>query len=359
MDASWKENVSTPALIIYYEAMKKNIETMATFAKQNNVKLRPHVKTHKCPNIAHLQLKEGSSGICVHRVGEAEVFSQAGFNDILISNEVVDLSQIKRLIDLNKWNKVRVCVDSEKNVKDLSEIALKANLKLEVLIDLNVGMGRVGVLPGESTLKLAEFIRKASGLKLVGLQAYEGHLTPMTNYEQRKIQTEECMKKVIDTKELLNKNGFSIDYITASGSGTYMFSAKCKGITEIQPGTYVFSDDHLRKVVPDFEIAATVLGTISNHTDKKEYTIDTGSKAMPPGDGKPVFKNFPKFRVNIITEEHLQFKVIGDESFEIGQKLELIPAHICITVNEYDFFTVVKNNEIVGKWPILARGKNY
>ncbi len=359
MDANWKENVSTPALIIHYEAMKKNIETMANFAKENKVRLRPHVKTHKCPNIGHLQLKAGADGICVQRVGEAEIFAQAGFNDILISNEVVNLDQIKRLIDLNKWNKVRVCVDSEKNVKDLSEIAHKANLKLDVLIDLNVGMGRVGVLPGDPALKLAEFIRKCSDLKLIGLQAYEGHLTPMTNYEQRKIQTEECMKRVIDTKELLNKNGCNIDYVTVSGSGTYMFSAKCKGITEIQPGTYVFSDDHLRRVVPDFEIAATVLGTVSNQTDIKEYTIDTGSKAIPPGDGKPVFKDFPKFRINIITEEHLQFKALGDESFEIGQKLELIPAHICITVNEYDFFTVVKNNEIVGKWAILARGKNY
>ena len=359
MEKNWKDKISTPALVINYDIMQKNIETMARFAKKNNVDLRPHVKTHKCPIIGKLQLEAGAKGICVARVGEAEIFTNNGFDDILIANEVVNRNQIKRLVDLNKNALVRVCVDSEKNINDLSQIASKENVDLEVLLEINVGMGRVGVNSGEPSLKLAKIIQNNHHLKLVGLQAYEGHLTPMMNYEQQKLQTEECMKMVINTRDLLNKNGFNINYITASGSATYRFSAKIDGITEIQPGTYVFSDEHLHRVIADFNIAATVLTTISNQTGIKEFTIDAGSKAVHTGDGKPIFKNYPKAKIRVITEEHTQFKIFGKETFEIGQKIELIPAHICTTVNLYDFFTIIKVDETIERWDILARGKNY
>ncbi|MHA1755838.1 MAG: alanine racemase [Promethearchaeota archaeon] len=358
MNENWKEKISTPALIIRYNIMMENIEKMAKFAKENGVKLRPHIKTHKCPKIAELQIKAGANGICVARVGEAEIFAKHGFDDILIANEVVNILQIKRLVELSKKIKVRVCVDSEKNIDDLNKIASKENIILEVLIELDVGMGRTGVKPEEPALKLAEIIKNKSNLKLVGLQAYEGHLTPMMNIEQQKLQTEECIKMAIRTRDLLNENGFDIDYITASGSATYRFSAKMDGITEIQPGTYVFSDEHLHRVNPDFDIAATILGTISNQTGKKEFTVDTGTKAIAIGDGKPIFKDFPKCKIRIMTEEHLQFKALG-ANFEIGQKIELIPAHICPTVNLYDFLTVIKENGEIERWDIEARGKNY
>lgn len=359
MHSNWKDLVSTPALIINYNLLKKNIETMAAFAKQNKVNLRPHIKTHKCPIIAKMQLEAGANGICVARVGEAEVFAENGFNDILIANEVVELNQINRLMDLNKKNLVRVCVDSEKNTNDLDRIAAKKDITLEVLLELNVGMGRVGIDPGESALIFANKIKKKANLKLVGIQAYEGHLTPMMNFEQQEKQTEECMRTVLETRDLLNRNGFEINYTTVSGSATFRFSAKLEGITEIQPGTYIFSDEHLHRVIDDFDIAATVLSTVSNQTGKKEFTADAGSKAITTGDGNPIFKNYPKAKIRLSTEEHLQFKMLGGDRVEIGQKVELIPAHICPTVNLYDFFTVIKDDEFFARWNILARGKNY
>jgi D-serine deaminase-like pyridoxal phosphate-dependent protein len=359
LESSWKDEVSTPALIIDYDLMKSNIETMAKFAKENNVNLRPHVKTHKCPTIGKMQLEAGAGGICVARVGEAEVFVNNGFNDILIANEVIELNQIKRLIELNKSALVRVCVDSEKNINDLSSFAAKENITLEVLLELNIGMDRTGVTPGEPALKLANLIKESSNLKLVGLQAYNSYLTRVAEDEGRKSQTEECLKKAIDTRDLLNQNGFDISYITTSGSGEYMFAAKYDGITEIQPGTYVFCDLHLQEVVSDFKIATTVLSTVGNNIAKRKFTMDAGSKAVPQGDGKPSFKNFPKSMIRLMTEEHTQFRAGPKETFEIGQKIELIPAHICITVNLYDFFTVIRDEKVFAKWEILARGKNY
>ncbi|MFX0020019.1 MAG: alanine racemase [Promethearchaeota archaeon] len=359
MEETWRDKISTPALLVYYDIMKENIEKMANFAKKNNVKLRPHVKTHKCPIIGKMQLEAGANGICVARVGEAEVFAENGFNDILIANEVVNLTQIKRLVELNKKSLVRVCVDSEKNVFDLNKIASKNDVKLEILIEVDVGLGRNGVEPGESALKLANFILKQPNLKLVGLQGYEGHLTSMIDPELRKKQTEECLKLLVDTRDLLNNNEFNVNYLTASNTVTYKFSAKYKGITEIQPGTYIFNDEHYYRVSPEFNIGATVLGTVTNNPGKRLYTVDTGLKAATNDNGNPIFKNYPKCKVKVMTEEHSIFRAGLKDTFEIGQKVELYPSHICTTVNLYDFFTIIKNNKVFDKWEILARGKNY
>jgi D-serine deaminase-like pyridoxal phosphate-dependent protein len=359
LEKNWKNKIPTPALVLNYDMMQKNIETMARFAKENNVSLRPHVKTHKCPIIGKKQLEAGANGICVARVGEAEIFAQNGFDDILIANEVIELSQIKRLVELNKKSLIRVCVDSEKNVLDLNKLASKKDANLEVLIEVDVGLGRNGVKPGEPALNLANFIKKQPNLKLMGLQGYEGHLTSVIDPELRKKQTNECMKLLINTRDILNNNGFSINYLTVGNTVTYKFSAKYDGITELQTGTYIFNDEHYYRVSPEFDIAVTVLGTVTNIPGKRMYTIDAGLKAVTNDNGNPIFKNYPKCKIRVMTEEHSIFRASPKDKFEIGQKIELYPSHICTTVNLYDFFTVVRDGEIIAKWEILARGKNY
>ena len=359
MEENWKNEISTPALIVDYDIMKKNIETMAKFAKQNNIGLRPHVKTHKCPKIGKMQLAAGANGICVAKVGEAEVFAEQGFNDILIANEVIELGQIKRLIELNMKSLVRVCVDSEKNISDLNQVASKERINLEILLEIDVGLGRNGVQPGESALKFANLIKEKSNLKLVGLQGYEGHLTAVVDPDLRKNQTESCMKSLVDTRDLLNKNGFNITYLTASNTVTYKFSAKFDGVTELQPGTYIFNDEHYHGLSPEFDIAVTVLSTVTNNPGKRVYSIDAGLKAATNDNGNPIFKNYPKCKIRVMTEEHSIIRTGPKDLFEIGQKVELYPSHICTTVNLYDFFTVIKDGKVLGRWDILARGKNY
>lgn len=359
MEKNWKDKISTPALIIDYDNMKRNIETMAKFAKDNNVNLRPHVKTHKCPIIGKMQLEAGARGICVARVGEAEVFAKNGFNDILIANEVVELSQIERLIALNKDLLVRVCVDSQKNILELNHAASKKNVILEVLLEIDIGLGRNGVKPGIEALRLANKINRQSNLKLVGLQGYEGHLVSMKDKDLMKKQTEECMKLLIDTRDLLNQNGHNITYLTVGNTVTYKYSGKVEGITELQPGTYIFNDWHYYQTSSEFKIGATVLGTINNNPGKRIYTTDVGLKAISSDSGYAVLKKYPKTKMKVMTEEHSIIRAGPNDHFEIGQKVEFFPTHICTTVNLYDFFTVIKEEEIIGKWDILARGKNY
>ncbi|TXT57130.1 MAG: putative Alanine racemase [Promethearchaeota archaeon] len=362
MEKNTLENIPTPALVLNYDIMEKNMRYMADFIERTKVNLRHHTKTAKIPLIAHLQMKivgDSAKGIAVAKVGEAEIYAQCGFDDILIANQVIDPHHIERLVLLNKYTLTRCVVDSQKNVVDLNEAAKKYKINLEVLIDIDLGMGRTGVKPRDPALELANFIKEQSNLNLVGLQGYEGHLTPQTDNEIRKQQTEECMKELVATRDLLNRNGFNIDYLTASGSGTFMFSPQVEGITEIQPGTYVFSDDHLHRVVPEFEPAVSILTTVQNNTAKRLYTLDAGTKTFPTGDGKPIFKDYPRCRFRVITEEHSQIKAGPNDEFQLGQKIELIPAHICITINLHDFIHVIKAGEYIGKWPILARGKNY
>ena len=177
MDNDWKKYIPTPALVLNYDLMLKNIETMAEFVKENNVNHRPHVKTHKCPIIAHMQLKAGCKGITVAKVGEAEIFAQSGIDDIFIANQVIDPTHIDRLAKLSKYIKIRCAVDSQKNIMDLEKIAGKNNTTLEVLLDINLGLGRSGVEPGERALEMANFIKTTKNLELVGLFGYEGHLT--------------------------------------------------------------------------------------------------------------------------------------------------------------------------------------
>ncbi|MFO7797940.1 MAG: DSD1 family PLP-dependent enzyme [Promethearchaeati archaeon] len=359
---NWKKEIPTPALVLNYDKMEKNMRYMAEFVKGTGVNLRQHVKTAKIPLVAHIQIRIAGSaakGIAVAKVGEAEVYAQGGFDDLLIANQVIVPNHIQRLMKLNKYTLTRCVVDSKKNISDLSQWAKKSNVELEVLIDIDLGMGRTGVKSGEPALELANFIKSQPRLRLVGLQGYEGHLTPQTDYDLRKEQTEEAMHELVATRDLINKNGFNIDYLSASGSGTFMFSAKVDGITEIQPGTYIFGDEHIKRVVPEFETAVTVLGTVQSNTGKRLYTLDAGIKAFSTGDGRPEFKGLQRANFRVITEEHSQFKASSKDQLEIGDKVELIPAHICPTVNIHDYIHVVKNGEYIGKWPILARGKNY
>ncbi|MHA1264912.1 MAG: DSD1 family PLP-dependent enzyme [Candidatus Helarchaeota archaeon] len=357
MSSTWKEAISTPALIVDYEILIQNINYMAQFAKKNGIALRPHVKTHKCPKIAHLQLKAGAKGICVAKVSEAEVFAASGLTDILIANEIISPEKIQRLINLNRYSQTMVAVDSRKNIEVLNQMASKSGITLKVLIDLNIGLNRTGIQPGIPALELAQVIEKSSHLQLEGLQAYEGHLTYIKDFSQKTQQVHLCMKRTVETKELIEDNGILCPTITAGGSGTFMITGKYPSITEIQPGTYVFNDHHIHSVVPELTISLTVLTTVNNKPTKGIMTLDMGSKSISSDMGDPQFKGFgKKLKVLALTEEHCQCTYPSRFSFELGDKIEAIPAHVCPTVNLYDFLYVIKGDELIGKWPILARG---
>ncbi|MHA1357674.1 MAG: DSD1 family PLP-dependent enzyme [Candidatus Helarchaeota archaeon] len=357
MHEPWKRTLSTPALVVDYNILQRNIQYMAHFANEAGVKLRPHVKTHKCPRIAKMQLKAGAQGICVAKVSEAEVFAASGITNILIANEIISPEKIERLLKLQDSARTMVCVDSPKNIIDLNTITRKHNVQLFLYIDLNIGLNRTGVLPGAPALELAKQIEQASHLTLQGLQAYEGHLTYIKDFAQKEARTKACMKSAVDTKILIEDHGIHCPELSVGGSGTFMISGRYSGVTEIQPGTYVFNDHHIHAVVPDLEVAATILATVNNIPAKGIITLDMGSKSISNDMGDPQFKGYGrKLKVMALTEEHCQCTHGPKLEFNLGDKLEAIPAHICPTVNLYDFLYVVQDGELVDRWEITARG---
>ncbi|MDI7277822.1 MAG: alanine racemase, partial [Anaerolineae bacterium] len=194
--------LDTPALLVDVDALERNLATMAGFFAGRPAHLRPHVKTHKCPEIARLQLAGGAQGITCAKLGEAEAFVAAGIDDILIAGQIVGPLKIARLVDLARRARITVAVDDAANVAALSEAAERQGLRLPILLEVDVGMGRCGVAPGAPALALAREVAAAGGLELAGLMGYEGHLVLVRDPAERKARVEAALAPLLETRAL-------------------------------------------------------------------------------------------------------------------------------------------------------------
>jgi D-serine deaminase-like pyridoxal phosphate-dependent protein len=356
-----KLEIDTPALIVDLDVMMKNIREMAKLAKERGVKLRAHVKTHKVPEIAKIQLEEGSRGICVQKVGEAEVMADHGINDIFITNEVVGTPKIKRLARLAEKNKMYVAVDHPENVKSLSEIMKENGVELGIYIDIDCGMHRTGI-PPEKAPELASLVARSDGLFLAGVMGYEGHAGSPIRREERERLTDEAMKTTMEAVRLINKQGIEVKEVSVGSTPTVWYSSSYEGVTEIQPGTYVFNDYYLveRGVAPIERCALHVLATVMSRAAPDRGVIDAGSKAFQLDMNRyPITVGIQGVEVIKFSEEHGWLKITGEaqNKVKLGDKLEFIPYHVCTCVNQFDTMYIVKNNKVQHEYQIKARGK--
>jgi 3-hydroxy-D-aspartate aldolase len=351
------EQIETPALVIDLDALESNIRVMADFMKDKKARLRPHFKTCKCPVIAHKQMAAGAKGITCAKLGEAEVLVQSGIKDVLIANQVVDPVKIFRLAALaNGESKITVAVDDYDNISALSKAASEIGSTLHVLVEINVGMNRCGVNTADEVLTLAGRIVDSKGLVFEGFQAYEGHLQNLPNIEDRRRGIKEMNEKVGNIKNVLEKNGVSVKEISGAGTGTYSITADNTLWTEIQAGSYVFSDSMYNKISSEFQNSLTVL-TMVIHKRPGYAVTDSGMKTCAVDHGMPDIKNFPNMKIyGNLAEEH---GIIVDENdeLEMMQKIEYIPGHCCTTVNLHDKYYCVRNGFLEAVWPIAGRGK--
>jgi len=352
-----KSEIDTPALILDHQKLKNNIQKMADFFKDKPAKLRPHFKTPKTVEIAKMQLDTGAVGITCAKVSEAEELVNAGVKDILIANEIVGETKIKRLVRLlKKGADVKVAVDSEENICELSRLMGQARISLGVLIDINVGLPRCGVSP-EKSLELARLIAKSPGLKLRGIMGYEGHIVLV---EDRKFREDECKKsleKLIQAKEILERDGYEIQIVSAGGTGTYYITGAYPGITEVQAGSYCLMDTRYDKLGLGFEKAVTVLATVISKAFAPFIITDAGEKTMSIEFGMPELIGFPGARLVMLSEEHGHILVEGTPpDLKIGDKVEFYPSHICTTINLNDRLWVVDQDRVIDCWKISARG---
>jgi D-serine deaminase-like pyridoxal phosphate-dependent protein len=350
--------VDTPALLLDAGALQANIQRMAAFFAHRHCKLRPHFKSHKCTAIAKLQMTAGAVGITCAKLGEAEVIADAGIRNILIANQIVGPLKIRRLIELCRRADPMVAVDSPENVKMLSEHVAAAGVKIGVLVEVDVGMGRCGVAPGEPALELARLVASSPGLRFEGLQGYEGHCVDLRDETERTGKTLESLRMLVGTRRLLERSGLPVNRVSGGGTGTYAINGDYDGVDEVQAGSYAAMDWWYEDIRPEFKQAMSILATVISRPTPDFVVIDVGRKGVGAEWGAPRVKNLPGSEVaSYSSEEHMKISIPRESATKIGDRIEIIPSHGCTTSNLYSEFIVHEGGRVTDKWPIEGRGK--
>ncbi len=349
-----RHDLITPALILDLDVARRNITTMADYMRGMPAKLRPHIKVHKSPELARMQMEAGACiGVTTATVWEAVVMARGGINDILVANAVVGAEKISTIAKLAREAHILVAIDNEQNAEDLSQAALKAGSVLGVLIDLDVGMERCGARSKEEALRLAQHASTLRGLRFEGMMGYEGHcmLEPDPDLRVRKARA--AMDSLMETVDFLAQHGFESKIISGGGTGTYNITGAHPRLTELQAGSYVVMDAFHAQLIPGFPVALTVLGTvISRHGGR--VILDSGRKAIGSELGLPRLKDVPSATAGI-AEEHLLVDVDPATSLKVGDRVEVVSGYGPTTVNLHDVYYVVENDIVTDVWPVQAR----
>jgi len=352
-----KEQIPTPAMILDLDIFEENLNKMAGFF-EGPVKLRPHIKTHKCPMIAHLQIKAGAIGITCAKLSEAEVMARYGITDILIANQVAGYGKPERLAALAMNTDLKVAVDNKTNIDDLDRAALMFGSSIGVVIEVNVGNDRCGTRSMEETLEIATCIASKKGLVFRGVMGYEGHCVFTADKEERTAACRAANKILVDSADMLRLDGFAVEIVSAGGTGTYDMSGIHPGITEIEAGSYVFMDGCYSDVMGNdvFRSALWVLSTVISKPQPGLALVDAGMKSLTHEFGypQPILKGATLVG---LSEEHGRLTLAPEaDHLKVGDLVEILPSHGCTTVNLHNCYCVIHKNRLVAVWDIACRG---
>jgi len=353
-----REELVTPALILDLSLAKQNIQFMLDRLQALHGKLRPHIKCQKCAELARMQVEAGAVGVCAATVWEAIVMSRAGIKDVLIANEVAGAEKIQALARAARRHHLTVAIDDRDNAADLSAAVCAAGSQLDVLIEVDIGMGRGGVRSVEEAVELAKHLEKLKGLRFRGVQGYEGHCMHETDRGVRGQKVREALAIVGETVDRLAEAGFRCEVVSSGGTGTYDITGASPIVTEIQAGSYVFMDNFHARLVPGFQRSLTVLGTViirHGHT----IVLDSGRKSIGTDFVSPTLVTYPQYQARYFAEEHALFDVDDACPLALGDTAELTPGYAPTTVNLYDVYHVVENGVVVAIWPIIPRGAGH
>ncbi len=363
-----KQDLDTPFVIIDMDKVERNIANMQTMVTSAGISLRPHIKTHKIPFLAHKQISAGAIGITVAKLGEAEVMAASGIDNILIAYPIIGEKKIDRLIRLSKQVQITVAIDSYEAAAGISKAAAQAKTRVGILIEMDCGFGRVGLPPGEPVLDLAKQIIQLAGLDLKGILTFAGHSYDAHREETLRIVSLEEGRLAMETAKLMREHGIPVETISAGSTPSSRFVSKVSGITEIRPGTYIFGD-LMQVKIGSHELencALTVKVTVISRPAHNRAVIDAGTKILtmdgedsPLGTGRGMVHGRHGIKVSWLTEEHGMLELSGDEeALAIGDTLEIIPVHCCGVINMVDEVAAVRGSEVEAFWPVLARGKS-
>ena len=360
-------DIQTPCLIVDLDALERNITKMGQFAKEMGVRHRVHGKMHKSVDIALLQEKLGDScGVCCQKVSEAEVFARGGIKDVLVSNQVREPAKIDRLARLPKLGaRTIVCVDDLENIAELAAAVNKHDTQIECLVEIDCGAGRCGVSEGQPVVDIAKAIAATPGLTFSGIQAYQGAMQHMENFQDRKEKIDIAVGMVARTVDMLKAEGLECDIVGGGGTGSYYFEGNSGVFNELQCGSYAFMDADYQRIhdekgerISEFENSLFILTSVMSHTKADKAICDAGLKAQSVDSGLPYIFGRDDVEYIKCSDEH---GVISDANgaLKINEKLKLVPGHCDPTCNAHDYYVGVRNGKVETLWPVSARGKAY
>jgi len=350
------ETIETPALLVDLDAVRRNIDLMNTFLKWKTIKLRPHFKTTKIPEIAQMQIEAGAKGITCATLSEAEVLADAGIDDILIANQVVAPSKIERVATLaGRVSHLVIAVDSSDNVNELSDACRRAGTSLYVYVELDVGMGRCGVRSYEEGLTVCRVVIGAPNLVFEGIQAYEGHLVTNPDANVRGDGVKQVFLRTGGFKNYLEDNGVTVNEVSGGGTGTYALTGAGDLYTELQAGSYIYMDAKYDKLELPFEYGLFILGMVIS---KRAGTaiLDVGRKSAATDNGYPLPIGFEESDI-MLNEEHC---ILADPEnrLKVGDTVAFIPSHCCTTINLYDIAYGIRDGAVERVFDVKGRGKS-
>ncbi len=356
------ESLDTPSMIVGLDLMESNLSKLMNQLLPTGINIRPHLKTTKSAVLAKKLVAAGAKGGCVAKLSEAEVMCEKGFTDLHITSEIVGPAKVQRLIDLFRAHKsIRIVVDSEKGAKAIDDALEKSGIDepIMTLIDLDVGTKRAGVQPGEPALKFTRYVARLKHLHLIGIQGYEGHVQHIHGLEERKQSCLQSMAMLMQTVELLRQDGHKMDVVTTGGTGTAEFCVTVPGITEVQPGSFLFMDTDYRNAIGrNFSNSLTILSTVLSKQGPNVVTIDAGLKSLTTDSGLSECK-IPGYVYGVMGDEHgtLTWKTGEERDLDIGDRVEMIPSHIDPTINLHDVYYAYRGGIIEEIWTVDSRGK--
>ena len=362
-----KWDLDSPALCVDLARLEQNIKAVSAPLKGTSVGVRPHVKTHKCPAIAKMQVEAGAVGVCAAKLSESEVMLNNGIRNVLMTGVNVTPPKIKKAMALRKkYPGFIQAIDNPQNAQDLQDAAKAAGIVADVVVDIDV-IKRSGVIAGAPALALAQMVDKMPNLKFRGILAYDGGVQHVVGYQKRKEQAIKNFEPVLDTYDMMKSSGLNLEIFSGGGTGTYDIMTQVKGFTDVQVGSYVFMDRQYieiggaknETVFDDFAPSLTVMTTIINSNYPGRLITDSGSKAFTLNQPNPYVIGEPDFKYIAGSDEYgtITFER-SSKSYNVGDKLEVIIPHCDPAVDLYDFMYGIRNDKVESILPILARGKS-
>jgi 3-hydroxy-D-aspartate aldolase len=363
-----RDDIPTPALLLDLDRFERNLARMAEHARRHGKALRPHAKTHRCPEIARRQVAAGAPGVACAKLGEAEVMAAAGVPGLLITTEIVAPMAVARLLRLvTEAPDTMIVVDDGGNAADLARAAERAGVALNVLVDVDVGGRRTGVAPGRLALELARQVAGHRALRLRGLQGYAGHCAHVAGWKARREASQAALAPLMETRRLLEAAGLAVDIVAGGSTGTYDIDVELDGLTELQAGSYCVMDLDYRRIggragdlFTDFEMALTVATTVISVPSDDRAMVDAGLKAFStdkPFGPEPVER--PGVAYGFAGDEHGRLTITDPARRpRLGERIEFFPPHCDPTINLYDRIHVVRGRDVVAVWSIAARGRS-